>query len=268
MRISDSQRSLLELLLTPLVRYFFRKSLTIQTFYDIAKTVYVAVAVEEFSRAKEEINVSRISAATGVTRNEVTRIYKKQELPTVRTGMSIASRVMGQWELDSRFCSRARKPRVLTYVGEASEFAELVRSVSKTLNSRTVFRELERIGAVTMTRKGVRLVKDVDRSEDEERWRIELAAQDMDLLLQAVDENITRPQATRNHHVHTEADNVFKELLPDIRLWIEREATKFHKRMREYLAKQDADFNKGKSESGESGQKVVFSSFSFTSRAD
>lgn len=264
MRVSSEQRPLLEMLLTPLVRYFLRKSLTIQTFYDIAKTVYVSVAVKELERDGTKVNVSSISAATGVTRNEVARIYKRQELPTVRTGMSIPARVMGQWELDPQFSTKSKRPRVLSYEGQDSEFYELVRSITKTYNPRTMLTELERLGAIEYTSRGVKLVKDVDRSEDEENWRIELAAQDMDVLLKAVDENISLPDSIRNHHIHTEADNVSKESLPKIRKWVLAEGKRHHKKIREYLAKFDADTSELKP-GAEVGQKVVFCSFSFTS---
>lgn len=265
MRIADSQRSLLELLLTPLVRYFLRKSLTIQTFYDVAKTVFISAAVEELERSGEAVNVSRISAATGVTRNEVTRIYKKRELPAVRTGMSIAARVMGQWELDPRFSSKNRTPRVLTVAGEDSDFRRLVHSVSKTLNPSTVLKELERIGAIERTARGVKLVKDVDRSADEERWRVELAAQDIGVLLQAVDENIAHPEAVRNHHIHTEADNIVATALPEIREWLLAEGKKFHKKLRAYLSRHDADLMPDLEPGSPVGRRVTFASFSLTS---
>lgn len=264
MRISEAKRSLLEMILTPVVRYFVRKNYTIQTFYDIAKAVFVAVAIEELEREEGKVNVSRLSAMTGVTRNEVTRIYKRQELPSVRTGMSIPARVMGQWELDARFCTKARKPRVLSCSGEDNEFYALVESVSKTLNPSTVMKELERIGAVEKTSRGVRLVKDIDRSEDEDPWRIELAAQDMDVLLQAVEENMQHPEVTRNLHIHTEADNILASALPKIREWVLAEGKRHHKRIRDYISKFDADV-RPELVGDERGKKVVFSTFSYTS---
>lgn len=267
MRVATAQRALLELLLTPVARYFLRKSLTIQTFYDVAKSVFLAVAIEELERADYKINVSRLSAMTGITRRDVTRMYHLDELPKVRSGISIGARVIGQWEQDPQFCTSARRPRVLKHYGEESEFRELVESVSTSLNASTVLLELQRIGAIEVTPRGIKLVKNVDHSEDEERWRVELAAQDIDLLLQAVDDNIHNPELTRNLHIHTEADNVVEKDLPKIRSWLLEEGKRHHKRVRDYLAKFDTDISRGKQRAGRSGARVVFSSFSYCSHA-
>ncbi|MCB0328688.1 MAG: hypothetical protein KDD70_03465 [Bdellovibrionales bacterium] len=264
MRITDSQRKLLELLLTPIVRHFVRKSLTIQTLYDVCKSVFIAVAEEELARGGTKVNVSTLSAATGVTRKEVKRIYRDQELPKVRSGISVTSRVIGQWEQSPRFSSKNKTPRTLTYKGVGSEFSELVLSVSRTLEASTVLKDLARIGAVAFTPRGVRLVKDVDRSLDEERWRIELAAQDMDALLKAVNDNIDNPEVTRNLHLHTEADNLYVDALPEAREWLLEEGKKHHRRVRSYLSKIDADISTGENPERLAGGRLVFSSFSYT----
>jgi hypothetical protein len=84
-------------------------------------------------------------------------------------------------------------------------------------------------------------------------------AQDLSDLTAAVEYNILEGSEVPNLHARTEFDNVFQDSIPQIREWILKEGSAFHKKAREYLASFDADLNphirKG------SGCRVVLTSF-------
>lgn len=262
---NKTQREAFRILLRPVVRYFLRKSATIQTFHEIAKAVFIEVAAEELRAAKQKVNVSRLSLITGITRNEVTRIYKHGKRPAVRSTDSVLSRVMGQWEQHPSFSTKAKTPKVLTFQGEDSEFHRLVSSVSKHINPGSVLKELEKTKSVERTPRGLKLVKEIDRSLDEEQWRIELLADDFESQLCAVNENIVKPEKTRNVQLRTEYDNIRVDQLEEVRHWFLQESKRVHKRLRNYLSQYDLDVNPVEEDTEhQAGGKAIFSTYSLT----
>ncbi|MEY4766000.1 MAG: hypothetical protein RI907_2673, partial [Pseudomonadota bacterium] len=87
--------------------------------------------------------VSRIAAATGINRREVTRLTQAEPLPPIHGRASMASQVLTRWVSDPAW-SVAGKPRTLPRQGEDS-FETLARSVTQDVHPRTVLDELVRL---------------------------------------------------------------------------------------------------------------------------
>jgi hypothetical protein len=119
-------------LLRPLVRILLRNHISFGAFSDLAKRVYVEVAIEEFGLPNRKQSVSRVSILTGLSRKEVGRV---RQLPIPNDAEAVgrynrAARVVTGWVRDEFFSDGQANPAVLAVEGTGSTFAELVRRFS------------------------------------------------------------------------------------------------------------------------------------------
>ena len=170
-------------------------------------------------------------------------------------------RVVGRWRTDHAFITKGKKPRVLSFGKEDSEFNDLVNRISKDLNPATVLFELERVRAVEKTTKGLKLKIEsyVPKGNVEDGFRI--LAQDSEDLIGSVEENVLEINEIPNLHARTEYDSIRPEHIPEIRRWLIREGHLLHQRARNFISQYDQDINPDPKFEGE-GQKVVFGTFS------
>ncbi len=254
----------LRYMMKPLVRYCIRHASAFQDFVSVAKELFVEVAEEEILRTTTKVNSSRISAMTGLYRQEVSRIFKEKKAPSQRAP-SILSRIIGHWEQSPDFTTAAGAPRLLTYEGDDSEFEQLVASVSKNINPGTMLFELERLGAIIRTKKKVKLVKQLPGIDYDPVAAYELLGADLGDFHTSVEQNASGQQDISNLHLRTEYDNVFLDSLPEIKRWLVEEGKVFHRKARDFLAKLDKDIaplKEGNDRKG--GVRVVLTSFSLT----
>src|SRR5512140_1048053 len=149
-------------LLRPLVRLLLRNGIPYRTFSDIAKRVYVDVAMEEFGIPGRKQSKSRVSILTGLSRKEVLRVRRlpSQDDLGAADMYNRAARVIGGWVRDPRFHPESGHPKDLPFDGDASCFRELVKRYSGDAPARAVLDELLRVGAVERTPEGkIRLVE-------------------------------------------------------------------------------------------------------------
>ncbi len=240
----DSSRKLLldclKVLLRPAVGFAFRHSLHIQDIVECAKVEFIALAEREAEQEARKVNVSRLSAVTGLHRRDVIRLFRESREKI--EPRSVISRVMGQWQHNRRYTTQSGKPRVLTVEGRESEFSKLVGSISNDLHPGTVLSELERIGAVRQTKLGVQLVAEVYIPKDDLKQGLSILAADVGDLSGAVLENVIDAPKLPNLHARTEYDNVDPSAVPAIKKWLLKEGSAFHRRAREFIAKFDRDF--------------------------
>ncbi|HQH28601.1 MAG TPA: DUF6502 family protein [Oligoflexia bacterium] len=253
---------LLKNMLRPVARFCLRRSLRLQDLIEAAKAVFLEVAVQEMERQALAVSRSRLSAMTGVHRRDVMRIHDRRE-PRKFQG-DLIGKVVGQWQSDSRFSTRAGKPRALTALGKQSEFAELVRTVSSDLNPYTVLFELERAGAVQRTGKTLKLCAPVFLAKEIQSG-FEILSRDVNDMATAIEENCAALHDIQNLHLRTEYDNIAAEALPVVRKWFLHEGSELHRRARTFLSQYDRDINPDV-QSAENGVRVVLSAFSLTEK--
>lgn len=251
----------LRLMLRPVVRFCFRRSLKIQEFLDITKRVFFEVAAEELRLGAKEASTSKLALATGLTRREAARLAAQDQ--TAEPGMNIMTRIIGKWQSHPDYTSKQGQPRKLSAEGKDSEFAALVTSVSKDLNPYSVLFELERVGTVQRSGNKVELESDVfvPGANVEEGFRI--LSRDLADLIGAVEGNVVKQASPPHLHIKTHYDNIAVDRLPEIRTWLLEEGTKFHARVREFLAQHDKDLNP-RLVAQPGGARVALSAFSFT----
>lgn len=231
----------LRYLLRPVLRFCLSHSLKIQEVFDSCKRVFLSVAEEEIRKRGDTVSMSKLSVMTGIHRPDIMRLYQGESSSS--PPLNLVSRILGQWQHDSRFLGPNKKPRVLRFEGAQSEFSELVSSLSAALNPYTVLFELERLGAVERTAKGARLImqEHIIRGDVEKSYS--LVSQNIIDLLEAVDENVFTTVELPNLHLTTEYDSVGASKLEQIRHWFLKEGSAFHTKCRRFLANYDKDVN-------------------------
>ena len=250
--------NLLRKILKPAVRLCLRRFLKYNDIVQNLRELIVEMATEELERDGKKVTVSALSVMTGINRRELSRLMQNEGRPTERT--SLSGRVLTLWQTDKRFLTKSNVPRQLRY---KDEFQELVASVSQDVNPKTLLMELERIGAIEHQRGKVKVLTMHKSLHTDPAQGLGLLTRNIDLLSESVEENLFHPRETRNHHMHTEFDNIFEDEIPMIREWLFEQGALFHKKMRDYLSKRDKDINPDKSRSG--GGTVRLCSFSWTS---
>lgn len=262
-QLRSAQFKCIALLLRPVVRFCFRRSQSFQDFVEAAKFVFVDVAREEMSRSNQRVNANRVSIATGINRNDVSRFFKggENELEGLA---SVPSRVIARWEQDQRYQTKAGKPRALSYDGENSEFFKLVDQVSKHVNPGSILAELERAEIVKKSGAKLRLLKSqvLFLADKTEVFRI--ISMNIDSLIESAMNNIEDEAGdAQNHHLRTEYDNIYVKDLPEVREWLWREGKKFHHKVRTFLSKFDKDVVPSpKGKDWKAGAQVTFCAFS------
>ena len=248
----------LRYMLRSIIGFCLKRSINIQELLECAKSVYITEASKDILSRGEKPNISRLSVMTGMHRRDVMRILDGEDLLDRDT--SIPSRVIGQWEQDKRFTTKTGQPRVITCDGDNSEFSRLVRAVSKDVHAGSVLFELLRTETVQREKNGIKLNKRVDSVRGDPEKGFRLLGNDVSDLIGAAEENIVSPDEIVNLHGRTEYDNIFEDKIPEIRKWLLKEGSAFHRRARAFLAKFDKDINTHVKKPA--GAKVVLGTFS------
>ena len=260
----DFPRHALRGLLRPIVRLCLRYSVNVQEVVEDLKRVFVEEGVRELEESGSKVSDSRVSVFTGVHRGEVKRLRVEEPDQDSETN-SVLTKVVGQWLEDPHFLNKGGKPRVLTYDGPESEFADLVRSVNTCYGAGTVLLELLRIGTVVKTKNGLKLRRKMLGLADDAESAYLLLSKDFATLTQTVQNNIDRVYEHSSLHIRTEYDNVLVKEVPKIRKWVLDEGKKFHQRVRDYVSKRDRDVNLRLSSDEPAGAKIVVTAFGFSS---
>jgi hypothetical protein len=142
-----------ERVLAALFRMLLRHGMSFTAFENIAKRVYVDVALREFSIPGKKPSISRASILSGLTRKEVQRLVAEGQSGATRADdaeehENRAVRVLTAWTRDADFLDEQGQPRALALNDSATSFAALVRRYSGDMPVRAVLDELLRVGTV------------------------------------------------------------------------------------------------------------------------
>lgn len=146
---TPDQTALLEAyqrLLLPLARLAVSRGLPCARLEELLRAAVVQAAREQHNVAGTHGEVSRISAATGLNRREVTRLLDAGAAPRP-TRRWPAGEVFTRWLSDPQYRNRS-KPRKLARQGPAPSFEALAQSVTRDIHPRSLLEELTRLGLV------------------------------------------------------------------------------------------------------------------------
>ena len=191
-RSQGALRGALEQLLRPLCRLLLRHSVSFSAFADIAKRVYVDVALKDFSLPGKKPTTSRVAVLSGLTRKEVHRLLAEPVVDGVEgfERYNRATRVLTGWGRDAEFSDRRGRPRPLELDGEAS-FAVLVKRYSGDMPARAVLDELVRVGAVERREDGrLQLVTHGYVPQHSATDKLGILGRDVADLIETIDHNL------------------------------------------------------------------------------
>lgn len=132
-------------LLQPLARLAVARGLTHATVDEMLRAAFVEVAHAAYPQLLEHRRVSRISAATGINRREVTRLLeaRTQEAAPAR---SYPSEAFARWTTHSEYLDKDGRPSELPRLGASPSFETLAQSVTRDMHPRSLLEELIRLG--------------------------------------------------------------------------------------------------------------------------
>jgi len=244
-------------LLRPLVRILLRNGVPYGYFADLAKRVYVDVAMDDFGIDGRKQTISRVSIITGLSRKEVTRVkglsYPKDTEATERYNR--AARVISAWVRDERFSDGKGQPGDLPVEGNSASFSELVRLYSGDVPVRAILDELVRVGAVERLNDGrIRLVSRAYLPKTKEDEKLSILGTDVRDIIRTIDHNLICDQTDSFFQRKVAYDNLPAEVLPDVRSLTASEAQALLEKMDQWLSKHDRDINPS---AGGTGKKMA-----------
>lgn len=142
----DALLDAVQSVLAPLADLAVAKGLAFATVEESFKQAFVRAAKEAQvaqGLAPHRL-VSRISAATGINRREVTRLTQADKGVPKPAAASLVSQLFARWLSDRKLRVKG-KPRALPRQGAAPSFEALARSVTQDVHPRTLLDELCRL---------------------------------------------------------------------------------------------------------------------------
>ncbi|MFT3664539.1 DUF6502 family protein [Piscinibacter sp.] len=132
-------------LLQPLARLAVARGLAHATVGEMLRAAFVEEAHAAYPQLHEHRRVSRISAATGINRREVTRLLAARQ----RRGAparSYPSELFARWTTHPDYLDADGRARPLPRLGDAPSFEALAQSVTRDMHPRSLLEELIRLG--------------------------------------------------------------------------------------------------------------------------
>lgn len=131
--------------LAPLARLAIAQGVAYAQIDELVKAAFVQAGLAAHARAPMHRGVSRVSAATGLNRREVSRLMQPaaEELPKRR---SPATEVFTRWVSEPTLRRNGSAPRRLPRQGPAPSFESLAQSVTRDVHPRSLLEELSRLG--------------------------------------------------------------------------------------------------------------------------
>jgi hypothetical protein len=181
--------------LAALFRALLRQGYSYTAFDELARRVYVEVAMREFVIPGKKPSVSRASILSGLTRKEVQRLVELEGQADSAAGSperhNRAGRVLAAWAREPQFLDADGKPRTLALQDGAASFAELVRLHSGDMPVRAVLDELVHAGAVRRTDDGrVEFVQAKFLGRTSAADKLDLLGSDVADLIVTIDHNV------------------------------------------------------------------------------
>lgn len=184
--------------LTPLVRVMVRLGMSYGTFAEIARAVFVEQAYSQLQEDGDKTTASAVSALTGLSRKEVSRLTSSDDNLIIDTEQKRhrAAQVISGWSNDPQF-SEAGQPKALVLSGEGASFSALVKRYGSDVTVTSMLSLLTRNGAVESDGEQVNLLTDVYMPMDTPFERLEILGTDANELIATIGHNIAAPPTER-----------------------------------------------------------------------
>ena len=159
-QIQDALLSALETILKPTIKLLLQSGIGYSEFAAVAKSVFVQVATDEYKRRGRPANFSQVSAMTGISRKEVSKIRKPvaQKRWTPSMEATPVNTILHEWHFDPDFSDGAGKSKSLQFEGPLS-FSTLVSRYVGDIPPGAMRSALQKAGVLTQDSEGLLRVR-------------------------------------------------------------------------------------------------------------
>ena len=206
-------------LMQPLVRIMLRNGVAYGTLAELIRKSYVDVAFRDFAPLGKKQTVSRVSALTGLTRKEVSRLQDSgaADVMLEQARYNRAIRVISGWRNDSHYHDTSGSPAVLPLEGKGATFASLVREYSGDIPTVAMLSMLQESGSVTLSSQEVRLVRNAYVPGRDAADKIEILGVDVCELVSTIDHNLVAAPDNLRFQRKVAYDNVDPDAVAKLR---------------------------------------------------
>jgi hypothetical protein len=232
-------------ILRPLIKILLKNDIPYGTFSELAKWVYVDVALHDQAIPGRRTTISRASVITGLSRKEVKRLQEISEPGDIGASAQYnrAARVISGWLKDERFTDGGGEPRELPFEGDGDSFSALVKAYSGDVPPRAVRDELLRVSIIAENNGKLRLQTKgyIVRKGDAER--LSIMGTDVGELLSTLHHNITHNPTEAYLQRKVSYDNIPDESMAQLRNLIHDHGREFVESMNNRITQFDRDTN-------------------------
>lgn len=211
--------------LTPLVRVMIRFGFSYGTFSEIARSVFVEQAYQQLQREDQKATASAVSALTGLSRKEVSRLIKGDDAALAETEQkrNRAAQLMSGWSNDPDFSSDGL-PKKLSLTGDSDSFSELVRRYGSDVTSASMLALLMRNGAVESDGNTVWLLSEAYIPMGTPIERLEILGTDANELMTTIAHNMDAAPDQRVFQRKVSVDQLSAEDVADFRAFSDEQS--------------------------------------------
>lgn len=204
--------------LAPLARLAVAHGVPCRHIEELLRAAFVETAREAHPGIPPHRAVSRISAATGLNRREVTRLVQATA-PEAPKRRSPATETFTRWLSDPQYRGPEGVVRVLPRQGAAPSFESLAQSVTRDVHPRSLLEELCRLGLARVDEKNetVELLRETFVPRGDERRLFGFLGANVGDHLSAAVANVLSSDGPRHHEQALFADELSAESLERIR---------------------------------------------------
>jgi hypothetical protein len=233
-------------ILRALARILLRYGMSFDGFTELAKRVYIDVAMKDFRIPGRKQSISRISTLTGIYRREVSRIM---ELPVIddeeiTARHNRAARVIGGWLHDADYSDAGGQAIALKLADDKPSFTHLVRKYSGDIPTRAILDELKRVGAVEQDKDGtIYLLSRGYVPKHGEADMIGILGTDVTDFISTIDHNLQHESSNSRLQLKVVYDNLPQEAIEEFKALASKRGRDLLEEFNVWLAERDRDTN-------------------------
>jgi len=154
-QVQDALLSALEIILRPIVKLLLQSGISYSEFAYVAKAVFVRAATDVYSRRGRPANFSQVSAMTGISRKEVSRMRKAESKTRWTPNMeaSPVNTILHEWHFDPDFSDGEGTAKTLAFEGPFS-FSTLVSRYAGDIPPGAMRSTLQKAGVLSLDAAG------------------------------------------------------------------------------------------------------------------
>ena len=220
-----------------LARLTIRHGMSIGAVTELVRRAYLEAAQDLLTQEQSRITTSQICAMTGMYRKEVRRLEQLPEISDAEADdkYNRSARVITGWLQDPDYTTRSGRPAALKPEGDIS-FESLVKKYSGDMSPRAMRRELERLGTVSISTRGLLKLETAAYLNAGETDGIQVLGTDTVELIDTISHNLKADPDKRRFQRKVSFTGVPAGKTEDFYRYAEAESQKLLEKLNRWLA--------------------------------